>query len=151
MQDLFLAVCSFFSCAGFCIIYNLRGSVIITSSLGGAIGFFVYQLCAPIGNDLLQYFIATIALSTYAEIMARIYKKPVTVFSIVAILPLVPGGGMYYTMEYLIMGDNAKFATQGLHTLLIAGTLAIGIILVSSLSRLFTRVLAHFKRVIRKI
>ena len=61
----------------------------------------------------------------------------VTGYLLVALFPLVPGGGIYYTMEYCIAGNTQMFLETGLHTLGIAGALALGILLVSSLNRLF--------------
>ena len=138
----FLLSClySLVGCVGFCIGYNLRGWIIPVSALGGAIGWAVFQLFAFTGNDIGQYFLATIALSVYSEIMARIFKTPVTVFLIVALIPLVPGGGIYYTMEYCINGNISMFIQEGIHTIFITGALAIGILVVSALVRIIRRI-----------
>ncbi len=144
MHEIFLScLYSLAACLGFCLVYNLRGMKMLFASLGGALGWLVYLLCAGMHNDVMQFFLATIALSIYAEIMARIHKTPVMVFLIIALLPLVPGSGIYYTMEYAINGDTAAFLETGLHTLAIAGSLALGILLVSSLVRLVTKVWQH--------
>ena len=96
----------------------------------------VYLLCAPAQNDLLQYFVGTIALAVYAEIMARVRRAPATGYLHVALLPMVPGGGIYYTMEYGIAGNTERFLETGMHTLGIAGSLALGILVVSSVARI---------------
>ena len=88
-------------------------------------------------NDIVQFFIATVVITIYSEVMARIHKVPVTGYLLIALLPMVPGGGIYYTMEYCIAGNTQMFLETGLHTLGIAGALALGILLVSSLNRLF--------------
>ena len=129
-------VYAFASCVGFCILLYIRGSSIFWMSLGGAIGWFVYLLCAPAQNDLLQYFAGTIALAVYAEIMARVRRAPATGYLHVALLPMVPGGGIYYTMEYGIAGNTERFLETGMHTLGIAGSLALGILVVSSVARI---------------
>ena len=136
--------CTFAGGVGFTIVYNLKGHLMFLSPLGGVLGLVVFHLCAPLNNDIIQYFFATIALSIYAEFMSRRCKTPVTVFLIVALLPLVPGGGLYYTMEYCINGDITMFIQEGLHTFFIAGSLAMGIILVSSIVRLFYRIKSSF-------
>jgi Uncharacterized conserved protein len=125
---------------------NLRGKTLIFASVGGGIGWVFYLLSSPVHSDIMQYFIATIAISIYAEMMARILKMPVTGFLLVALLPMVPGGGIYYTMEYCVIGNNAMFIETGLHTLGIAGALAMGILLVSSVVRLWTTVVTQNKR-----
>jgi len=127
---------AFVSCLGFSLAFNVHGMDMMYASVGGVIGWLVFLLGENLPSDLLQYFLATIALSIYAEVMARIRKAPVTVFQIIAMLPLVPGSGIYHTMEYAIAGNTNLFLETGLHTLAIAGALSIGIILVSSLVRL---------------
>lgn len=141
ITDIFLpCLYSFVACIGFCIVFNLRGWVMVFSALGGALSWLVYLLCGTVQNDIFQYFIATVVVSIYAELMARIQKRPVTCYLIVAILPLVPGGGIYATMEYCINGENQAFLKTGLHTLAIAGSLAVGILVVSSAVHLWHRV-----------
>ncbi len=141
MQGFWLScLYSLIGCIGFSVGYNLRGWSIPVSALGGAIGWAVFQLFAFTGNDIVQYFMATIALSVYSEVMARIFKTPVTVFLIVALIPLVPGGGIYYTMEYCINGNIPMFVQEGLHTIFITGALSIGILVVSALVRLILRI-----------
>ena len=127
---------SFIACIGFCLVFNIRSPLrMITASLVGALGWGVYLLCGGLHNDFFQYFIATIVISICSEILARIFKAPVTEFLVVSLLPMVPGGGIYYTMEYCINGETSLFLETGLHTLGIAGSLAVGILLVSSVVR----------------
>lgn len=139
---------AFIACLGFDFLYNIRGRLLVTTSLGGALGWFVYLSCFWCDNDIPRYFAATVVISVYAEMMARVDKVPVIVYLIVAILPLVPGGGMYYTMEYWLMGDASAFAERGSHTLMIAGAIALGVVLVSSLMRMWKimRRLNHHRR-----
>ena len=133
---------SFYSglaCAGFAIVYNIRQpSRIFFSSLGGFLGWATYLASQSLGNDLLAYFLATIVISIYSEIMARVFRCPVTTFLLISLFPLVPGGGIYYTMEHCINGDTSAFIETGLHTFGVAGSLAVGILLVSSLTRLWS-------------
>ena len=67
------------------------------------------------GSDLAQYLISTIVVSAYAEVMARVFKAPVTGFLTIGILPLVPGGGIYYTMEYCVSGQTSQVIETGTH------------------------------------
>lgn len=137
MQYALPVLYAFVSCAAFSIAFNMRGKNLLLASLGGALGWLVYLLCNPLQNDILQFFLATIAISVYSEIMARVEKTPVTGYLLVALLPMVPGGGIYYSMEYCIIGNTDMFLETGLHTLGIAGALAMGILLVSSFVRLW--------------
>ncbi len=130
-------LCVFAACVGYCVMYNLRRRALFFVPLGAALGWLAYLLFSFLNNDIFQYFLATVLVSSYAELMARIHKAPVTVYLIVGIIPMVPGGGIYYAMEYCLRGDMDHFLSSGLHTFGIAGGIAVGILLVSSLVRLF--------------
>lgn len=136
-------------CLGFCLIYNLRGLVIPVSAFGGAVGWLFFSLFSFTSNDIVQYFIATMAISIYSEIMARLFRTPVTVFLIVSLLPLVPGSGIYYTMEHCINGNLDMFLKEGTHTLFIAGALAIGILVISTIVRLIFPPIKRTKAVVK--
>lgn len=131
---------AFIACCAYCIIFNIRSTGMFICSLGGALAWLVYLVTAPLvgGNDILQYFWAAVFLSAYSEIMARIRKCPVTAYHLLAFIPLVPGGGIYRTMEYCINGETDLFVSTGVHTLGISGALAVGVLLVSSVVRMYT-------------
>lgn len=126
---------AFLACLGFCIIFNIRSGLVICG-VGGALGWLVYLLIMLTGaGDLLAYFVAALTISAYAETMARIRKCPVTGYLLVSFFPLVPGAGIYYTMEYALQGNTEMFLSQGLHTLGLAGSLAVGVLVMSSAVR----------------
>ncbi len=136
-MELFLpCLYAFLSCVAFSVFYNVKLKWIPVTCLGGALGWLVYLLL-DFPSDVPKYFVATVVIAVYSEIMARICKVPATLFLTVAFLPLVPGGGMYYTMEYCMRGETELFMETGLHTLALAGAIAVGIMLVSSLMRMW--------------
>lgn len=128
--------CCLVACCGFGMVFNLRGKKLAFAALGGAIGEVVFLLCNGLGSEVVQSFVAMVVIAVYSEGMARLYKVPVTVCLIVGLLPLVPGGGIYYTMRYCAQGEMKLFAQMGIHTFAVAGALALGIVLVSSAVRL---------------
>jgi len=65
--------------------------------------------------------------------MARILKTPVTVFLITGIIPLVPGGNLYYTMNYVLAKQWHLSSLYGQKTILIAIAVAAGIMIASSI------------------
>ncbi|MEG1896309.1 MAG: threonine/serine exporter family protein, partial [Oscillospiraceae bacterium] len=98
----------------------------------------VYLFSAVFGSDIIQNLLAAFAVALFSELMARVFKTPATVFLIIGILPMVPGGGIYYTMEYCVSGNTAMFLEKGLHTFAIAGAIAVGVSLASSIVRIFS-------------
>lgn len=148
-MELFLpCLYSFMGCVGYCLVFNIRmrKRMLLLASLGGAVGWCVYLLCGWLQNDITQSFAAILAVAAYSEIMARLQKSPATVYLIVGLIPLVPGGGIYYTMEYCINGDMMNFMNTGIHTLGIAGALAIGILLVSACVRILNNIQRRKRR-----
>ena len=128
---------SFFATFGFCIAFNIRGKKIFYAALGGAISWFFYSLPLQLGaTEITSLFISSVIFSTYSEVLARIFKTPVTTFVVCALIPLVPGSGMYYTMREAISGNITKSLELGLNTFASAGTLALGVLFVSTLTRL---------------
>lgn len=139
MDVLLPCLYSFIACCAYCVIFNIRGLGMVLCSLGGALAWLVYLLAAPLvhHNDILQFFWAAVFLSIYSEVMSRVRKCPVTGYQLLAFIPLVPGSGIYRTMEYCINGETDLFVSEGVHTLGISGALAVGVLLVSSAVRLF--------------
>lgn len=121
----------------FSILFNIRGKNLLFASIGGGVTWFIYLLASSYFHisNLFSFFLASIFASTYSEIMARVLKTPVTTFIISAIVPLVPGGRMYYTMFESIQGNVNASLSLGFETISIAGIIAVSVFLVSSASK----------------
>lgn len=132
--------------ATFCfgILFNIRGKNLIFSSLGGGVSWFFYTLTLSYMHisNMFCFFIASVLAAAYSEVMARVLKTPVTTLVICAIIPLVPGGGMYNAMFQSVQGNVTNSLSIGLETLYIAGTIAVGVFFVSSI----TKILVLFNR-----
>lgn len=131
-QYILPCLCAFAGCIGFTLVFNIHGPGKLIGGFGGALGWLVYLLG---GKTILAGFFAAAAISLFSEVMARIRRCPVTGYQLVALLPLVPGGGIYYAMSYCLEGDTERFLTTLLDTLGTAAALAVGVILASSLFR----------------
>ncbi len=132
------AIACFVGCVGFFILFNIHGPGGLVCALGGVITWAIYSIILEAnGNDLAGYFWASLFASGYSEIMARIRKYPAISYLVVSIFPLIPGAGVYYTMEHAVRGNMGMFANQGTHTAAIAGIMAVGILLVSTSVRLY--------------
>lgn len=126
-------------CIGFSIIFNIHGPGMLLCTLGGIIAWIVYSVIISRGfSDLTAYFWGAAVSSAYAEIMARIRKYPAISYLVVSIFPLIPGASVYYTMNFAVRGEMERFADQGMHTIAIAGIMAVGIILVATAFRIWS-------------
>lgn len=131
-------VLCFLGCVGFSILFNIHDFAVIICSFGATLVWAVYLAAEGItGSAIMGYFWGAIAASAYSEIMARIRKFPAITYLVIAIFPLIPGAGVYYTMNHAVNGDMEAFASQGMYTAAIAGIMAIGILLVSTSVRIY--------------
>ena len=132
-------IASLIGCLGFGILFNIHGPGGILCAIGGMLTWAVYCLTMYISlNPLLSNFLAAVFAAIYAEVMARVRKYPAISYLVVSIFPLLPGAGIYYTINHFVQGDMAAFAQQGSSTISIAGVLAVGILIVSTSVRSIT-------------
>ena len=130
----FPCLCAFMACFGFTLVFNIHGAGRWISCAGGAMGWLVYLLC---GSTVGGAFLAAVFIGIWSETMSRVRRCPVTGYLLVALLPLVPGGGIYYAMRYCLAGETSRFLNELLRTLGMASALAVGSMLASSLFRTF--------------
>ncbi|AWI03862.1 threonine/serine exporter family protein [Clostridium drakei] len=125
----------------FGVLSNIKGKNLIFASLGGGLSWSTYLISSSYFHisNIFSFFIASLLAAAYCEIMARVIKTPVTTFIICAIIPLVPGGGMYNTMFQSVQGNTNESLTLGLQTLYIAGTIAVGVFFISSIAKITTK------------
>jgi uncharacterized membrane protein YjjB (DUF3815 family) len=122
---------------GFAALFNLRGKDLPLAAVGGALGWVVYApVQASLGSQAIGCLAASALIGFWAEIVAVFRKRPASVYIACGIIPLVPGGGMYYTMLEYVRGHNWNGMATGLATLLAAGAIAVGLAVSSLVSRL---------------
>lgn len=131
---------------GFGILFNTRGKRLVFAALGGLWSWAVFLLLGRwIVSEVVRYFIVALFISLYAELMARILKTPTTTFIVTSLIPLIPGGSLYYTMSAALAKDKAEFLGRAVYTLQLAAALALGIIVTTTLMRMITRSGKHAK------
>ncbi|MBU0928132.1 MAG: threonine/serine exporter family protein [Spirochaetes bacterium] len=123
---------------GFGVLFRAPVRDLPFAALGGALAWGAYlAAAAATGSDSLSFFAASFAVGLYAEAAAALLKRPATLFIISAIIPLVPGAGMYRTMFEAVAGNASAAAATGFQTLIMAGAIAGGLAVASSVSRIF--------------
>lgn len=122
------------------ITFGVSKRFLVYSGLAGALSWFVYLVLLEMDfGELIGVFVATLVSAFISHIFARILKAPVTVFQIPAILPTVPGVGMYRTVYYMLIGDREMSGFYLAQTLQIAGMIAIGIFIMDTLFNMFLK------------
>ena len=139
------------TCA-FAVRYGLRLKDLAPAAVGAVGGWFVFELGsgaifsaasaaggstqAPWSAPTLGYVLAALFIGLYAEVLSALLRKPATIWIVIAIFPLVPGGGMYLTMLSSVRGDLWQSIRSGFETLSAAGAIASGLAVSSAISRL---------------
>lgn len=142
-----LNLASFVACIGFAILFNIHGFGMCICALGGVLAWSAYLITMHLsGNVYFSNLIGGIVASVYSETMARIRKYPAISYLVVSIFPLIPGAGVYYTMNYAVQGSTQLFAEKSLETAATAGSIALGILLISTAFRMWSSYFAHKKQ-----
>lgn len=123
---------------GFGIIFNIKDMNLLYTSIGGGISWFIFLSGKLLSlNNGINYFLATLTLAIYSEIMARKLKTPVTTILIAGLIPLAPGGDIYYTIYHFINRNYFIAIEKGINTFIIAGAMAIGVFSAANLTKIF--------------
>lgn len=114
---------------GFGLLFNIQGKNLIYTSIAGCLSWLCYLLCKKLGlKDEVSYFLASVIIGLYSEIIAIKLDIPSNNILIAALIPLAPGGGVYYTMENLIYKNYSISFERGIGTFLLAGSMALGVV-----------------------
>ena len=145
--EIIQVVCAVIGSLGFSFIFHLKRDKLLVASVGGGLTWLFYLLVVHrVNGEFAAYFFATVFATFYAELMARVKKAPATIFVITALIPLIPGGSLYYTMEYLMQKDMEMMRSKAAETAMLALAIAMGITIVIMLLDLFslvTRAVKH--------
>ncbi len=118
---------------GFSLIFNVRGKPLGLATLGGFLSWGAYLIFMALGtSDVVAYLFSSMLITVYSELCARLCKAPATVFLVPSAVPLFPGSSLYGAMVHAVSMEGMAFLEAGTHTLLLAGAISAGIILVST-------------------
>ena len=110
------------------ILYRIPRGVLVYGSFTGLAAWLVYDGLSGAGVGIVAAsFCGSLSVGFLAEILARVLRKPATIFIIPGFIPLVPGGQAYLTMRYLVEGRQLDALAMGVQTILLAGAIAFGI------------------------
>ena len=128
--------------AGFGLLFKVEAKKLLPGALIGGLGYLIYDLVTyATASSTFGAFAAGLLIGLLTDISARLFKTPSVVFATMGIIPLVPGYGMYHTMELFVLGDPTGGLSACMETLLMAGALAMAL----GFSTVFTRLLRQKK------
>lgn len=137
MSSVIQFIYAFVATIGYAIFYQLPKKLLIYAGFTGAAGWLVYLFLYKAGSSLaFSNLAAAIIIAILSEIFARVTKNPVTMFVIPGILPITPGYSLYMTMYHFTQNNISQAVQRGMSTLTVAGSIAVGVMLVSSFGKI---------------
>lgn len=138
---LFHFTISFISTVLFSIIFNAPKRLLVACGFVGAIAWTIYQLTVDLEfGKVGASFLGSLILGLMSHTMSRRYKRPVIIFIVPGIIPLVPGGAAYQATRFLVSNDYTSAVNTFLEVTLISGAIAFGILVSEILYYLYTRI-----------
>lgn len=120
----------------FAITMNIPRKCLLYITAGSFISCISERVLSQYYNDFIACFCAMILAALFCEIVARKIKTPTTVLLIPCIIPLLPGGAIYYTMLYAIRNEIPLAKEYALSTLLTGLGIALGAAIESSVIKI---------------
>ena len=140
------SIYAFLATFGFTLIFRVPKKAILLCSLVGGLGWMTYQVAFEYGlTHVMAIFLGACTVALLSDIFSKVLKDAATIFIIPGIMPLVPGAGMYRMMLALIHNNMSGFASEATQTLMAAGAIAVGLLVMGSLIKI---VRAAFKKIV---
>ncbi|HKM42979.1 MAG TPA: threonine/serine exporter family protein [Limnochordia bacterium] len=139
------ALAGFMGAIAFAYIYRVPKQQLIYAGAVGALGWTICLATGAVWSEMGAVFLAATSVALCSEILARRRRQPVLVFLIPGVIPLVPGAKAYLTMLSFLRQDYTEAIVLLVSTVLLAGAVAAGIIIASSIFRIYSRA-KHVRR-----
>ena len=127
---------AFFGTVGFDMLARVPRRAWLPSGLIASLVYLVYWLLPMTGvSEYMAVFCGSLLGSILGQLWARRSRMINTVFLMSAIVPVVPGLGLYRTMASLGQGHITQGASQGIQAMIIIAMTALGLVFGSFLDR----------------
>ncbi|KAB2338097.1 threonine/serine exporter [Cytobacillus depressus] len=134
-------VTSFIATAAFAILFNAPKKSLIRCGFVGMAGWFIFRLLVDYQFDaVVASFVGAFIVAVISQICSKIYKTPVTIFSISGIIPLVPGGSAYDAMRHFVFNDYNTAVQLAAKAFMISGAIAVGLVISEVLNQLVVKI-----------
>ena len=128
---------------GFAVMFQIKPKYQPLIFFGSALSWVVYLAAFQLWEiRSIAMITAAMAMTIYSEIFARVVHMPVSVIYTPIVVPLIPGGNLYYCVRGFVTGSHADFTEYG--GILLEDTL--GIVLGSLIVLTFVSAVTSRKR-----
>lgn len=134
MQEVSVNVlCPFFGTVAYVVLFNVPRQYYLSCGITGIVSWLVYLGGSGFASPAAASFVAVIVAVFLSRMLAVRMKCPITIFLLAAILPLVPGAGIYFTAYYLVTNQLLLAAARGIGAVKVAFGIVVGIAFVVSI------------------
>ena len=131
---------AFFGTVGFAMLVHTPKRAWFVSGLIASLSYLLYWLVTYLGlPDPMAIFIGSLFGSLVGLLSARLMKIIGTVFLMSAVVPVVPGLGLYRMMASFGRGETMLGADLGLQAMITIAMLALGLSMGSFVNRIIHR------------
>lgn len=140
------ALFCFFAALFFAILMKTPRKAMALCAVIATAGYMVFSLSRGLLHSAdMGYFAGTLVMALLGETAARLLKMPSTVFISPAVIPLVPGVGLYQTMLFMAQGQLQPGLQTGAQTMLALAEMAMAIAISSFIFNKINRALSRRK------
>lgn len=140
------AIFCFMATVFFAVLMKTPRKAILLCSVIATVGYMVYSLSKGVLQSTdIGYFAGTFIMAVLGETAARLMKMPSTVFISPAVIPLVPGLGLYQTMLFFVQGQLQLGMQTGAQTMIALAEMAMAIAISSFIFNKINRALSTRK------
>lgn len=134
------AILSFLAAGSFGIIFNAPRKMLFYCGFVGMVGWLIYIGYYQLSDNPMQAsFLGAFAVALLAHIFAKRFRKPMIIFSVAGIIPLVPGGLAYNAMRHIVENDYITAISHASNAFMVSGAIAMGIVFAEVIIQLFFR------------
>ncbi len=127
---------------GFSIMFSVPREYYPLCGFVGGAGWMIYCLVLPYAAAPGATLAAAVLVVFLSRLFAVWRRCPVTIFLIPGIIPLVPGGDIYWMAYYIVMDQVETAAEKGFEAVKIAVAIVLGIVFVFQIpQKAFRRVI----------
>ncbi|MDO4503415.1 MAG: threonine/serine exporter family protein [Coriobacteriia bacterium] len=126
-------VVAFVSTLGFALLFHLRPKLLVPACLGGMLSWGLFLICSQyLDGVFLPCLIASAFSALYAQALANRVHAPMAVLYILAVVPLIPGSGLFNAMSNVVSNNWEMVAHYGQLTAQYACAIAFGMAIVTA-------------------
>ena len=150
-EEVLLVLCAGLGTLGFALFFHVRPNHLFLATLGGALSWVLYLVVREqTGSVFCSALVAAMGICFWAECFARLRKAPATIFLIPGIVPLLPGGALYYTMNAIISEDMVCMIQKAKETGMMVLGIVLGILVASEIVRVLQWLYFHRDKFVRQ-